>query len=81
MRRRLDHTLLLMRSAELLPLVSDAAEAEGWHPTEAIARVYCDGCGKTVDLIHEPWPDGWTTDGNLNEGFDDRCETCTRELT
>jgi hypothetical protein len=37
----------------------------------------CDGCGVTVDLLREPWPDGWTTGGDFDTGFRDLCAECS----
>ena len=45
---------------------------------EAVFRVIrCDDCGKTVNLLREPWPTGWTTEGDFSTGFRDLCEACS----
>jgi hypothetical protein len=74
-RRPLTHDLLLTRTAVLLVSLTERST-----PPRALimSRIACDGCGAVVNLRHAPWPQGWTTEGDLAHGFDDRCEECSR---
>jgi hypothetical protein len=74
-RRPLGHDLLLSRSSALLATLTEASSP----PRGAIlSRILCDGCGVLVDLTRERWPEGWTTAGDFEHGFDDRCGECSR---
>lgn len=73
--------MLLPLTAELLRartvvLFQHAFEAAG--PVEEIIFeiVTCDGCGRVVNLL-EGHPDGWTTEGDVDTGWRDLCETCS----
>ena len=41
-------------------------------------RVMCDGCGHVVNMLRDGYPVGWTTEGDLNEGWRDLCGRCSR---
>lgn len=44
---------------------------------KTIAVLLCDNCGLAVDLLEQPFPDGWTTEGDQDRGWVDLCPRCS----
>lgn len=58
-------------------LVERASDVAG-PPEEHLLRViYCDRCHAGVDLLVHGFPEGWTTSGDLENGFTDLCRGCS----
>jgi hypothetical protein len=73
----LTEEVLRQRIVALAGLALGESYRLGWSPQEFIGALMCDACGASVDLRDASDLTGWSTTGNLRDGFKDRCPTCT----
>jgi hypothetical protein len=51
--------------------------AEGGPADDVLFEVLrCDGCERTVNLLLDGHPAGWSTEGDFTRGWRDLCEDC-----
>jgi hypothetical protein len=73
----LDLTPRLLR--ERTAAIYERVMAEHGSVEEVIFEIVrCDDCGVTQHLLTQGYPMGWTTEGDLEHGWTDRCHSCSR---
>jgi len=74
----LTEQVLAQRVAILAFQALGQSYVNGWKPEDFLACISCDGCDLTLDLrAGTPDLSGWTTSGDLRNGFVDHCPGCS----
>jgi hypothetical protein len=75
----LTEEVLRQRVVTLATLALGESYRLGWSPQEFVGALVCDeGCGASVNLrASDVDLTGWTTTGDLRNGFKDRCPLCS----